>query len=63
MKKIIVCKATIFHFVSSYKYKVKNQRVMKPEKFVGIILITLLISCKYEEHIDKKENVSIRLPS
>jgi hypothetical protein len=32
---------------------------MKPEKFVGIILITLLISYEQEEHIDKKENVNV----
>lgn len=32
---------------------------MKPEKFASIILITLIISCKYEEQIDEKENVSL----
>lgn len=32
---------------------------MKPEKFVGIILITLLISCEHEEHVDKKEDANI----
>jgi hypothetical protein len=34
---------------------------MKPEKFVGIILLILLVSCEPEEQKDKKENVSLSI--
>lgn len=34
---------------------------MKPEKFINIILITLLISYEHEEQVDIKESVNISI--
>ena len=47
-------KATFYHVKTSYKYKLKNYKKMKPEKFIGIMLITLLLSCEMEEQVDQK---------
>ena len=46
-------KATISIYKSSYKYKLKNHKKMRPEKLVGIMLITLLLSCEMEEQPDR----------
>ena len=34
-------------------------RKMKPDKFIGIMLITLLLSCQKEEQVDQKLGVVI----